>query len=312
MMLSISLTGSDFPLTRLSIGVAMKKTLWFLVAALPLSLVGCSDVPDFGGGASVVPDVTFVPADAAADASSEAAVESTGTAATGEPGTFTGKVVMTGSVTPLPPMFNKGADIKDSAVCAAVDVPDERLVLGDGNVVRGVFIYLNKAPKGGKPLAAPAEPFKFDQKNCRFFPHCVIIPVGQEVKVLSDDTIAHNTHTNPKKNPSVNAGVSPGDREGKLSFTYRKTESVPLSITCDYHTWMKAYQLPVDHPYAAVTDENGAFTIPDLPPGKHSFVVWHEAADGGFVERKLAVEIKSGETTEMQIDYPSDRLNLKR
>ena len=95
-----------------------------------------------------------------------------------------------------------------------------------------------------------------------------------------------------------------------MSFTYRKAESVPLSIKCDYHTWMKAYQLPVDHPYAAVTDENGAFTIPDLPPGKHSFVVWHEAADGGFVERKFAVEIKSGETTEMQIDYPADRLKL--
>jgi plastocyanin len=217
---------------------------------------------------------------------------------------------MTGTVSPLPPLYKQGDDIKDPAVCAAVDVPDERLVLGEGNAVKGVFIYLNKAPKGGKPLAAPAGPFMFDQKNCRFFPHCVVIPVGQEVKVLSDDTIAHNTHTNPKKNPSVNAGVSPGDREGKLSFTYRKTESVPLSITCDYHTWMKAYQLPVDHPYAAVTDENGAFTIAELPPGKHAFVVWHEAADGGFVERKFVVEIKSGETTEMQIDYPADRLKL--
>lgn len=310
MMLSVSLTGSNLPLTRLSMGTAMKKTLCVLMAGLPLSLAGCSDVPDFGGGASVVPDVTFVAADSAADATSDAAVESTGSASSGEPGTFTGKVVMTGSVTPLPPRFNKGADIKDPAVCAAVDVPDERLVLGDGNAVMGVFIYLNKAPKGGKTLVAPAEPFMFDQKNCRFFPHCVIIPVGQEVRVLSNDPIAHNTHTNPLKNPSVNAGVSPGDREGKLSFTYRKTESVPLSITCDFHTWMKAYQLPVDHPYAAVTDKDGAFTISDLPPGKHSFVVWHEAADGGFVERKFAAEIKSGETTEMQIDYPSDRLKL--
>ena len=122
--------------------------------------------------------------------------------------------------------------------------------------------------------------------------------------------MAHNTHTYPQKNPSVNSGVAPEDREGKLSFTYRKAESVPLSVKCDYHTWMTAYQLPVDHPYAAVTDENGAFTIPDLPAGKHSFIVWHEAADGGFVERKLAVEIKSGESTEMQIDYPADRLKL--
>ncbi len=44
---------------------------------------------------------------------------------------------------------------------------------------QGVFIYLNKAPKGGKSLEAPEEPFLFDQKNCRFFPHCVVIPCGQ-------------------------------------------------------------------------------------------------------------------------------------
>jgi len=288
----------------------MRKSLTIIAIAILAGAAGCSDVPDFGGGASVVPVVTFVASDSGAVVASEAPAESTGSAASGEPGTFTGKVVITGSVTALPPLFRQGAAIKDPAVCAAVDVPDERLVLGDGNAVKGVFVYLNKAPRNGKPLTAPAEPFMFDQKNCRFFPHCVIIPVGQMVKVLSDDSVAHNTHTYPQKNPSVNSGVAPGDREGKLDFTYRKAESVPLSIKCDYHTWMTAYQLPVDHPYADVTDENGAFTIADLPPGKHSFVVWHEAADGGFVERKFAVEIKSGETTEMQIDYPSDRLKL--
>ena len=289
---------------------AMQKTSVVMTICLLLGSVGCSDIPDFGGGASVVPDVTFVAADSEAAAASDAPAESTGAEASGEPGSFTGKVIMTGSVTALPPLFKQGAAIKDPAVCAEFDVPDERLVLGDGNGVKGVFIYLNKAPKGGKPLTAPAEPFMFDQKNCRFFPHCVIVPVGQTVKVLSADSVAHNTHTYPQKNPSVNSGVAPGDREGKLDFTYRKAESVPLSIKCDYHTWMTAYQLPVDHPYAVVTDENGAFMIPDLPAGKHSFVVWHEAADGGFVERKFAVEIKSGEKTEMQIDYPSERLKL--
>ena len=294
---------------RLSGLNAMNKTVSMTVMCLLLGSAGCSDVPDFGGGASVVPDVSYVVEDATASAS-DAPAASADSSGTKSPGTFTGKVVMTGGGTAQPPLFKQGAGIKDPTVCAAVDVPDERLVLGEANAVKGVFVYLNKSPKGGKALVAPAEPYKFDQKNCRFFPHCDIIPVGQEVQVLNDDTITHNTHTNPLKNPSVNAGVPPGDREGKLSFIYRKTEAVPLSITCDYHTWMKAYQLPVDHPYAAVTDETGSFTIKDLPAGKHSFVVWHEAANGGFVERKFMVEILSGETTKMQIDYPSDRLKL--
>lgn len=288
----------------------MNKTPSLLSIAMLIAAAGCGDVPDFGGGASVVPDVTFVPASSELTASSEEVSAGETSTAGGGTGIFTGKVVLTGNATSLPPLISKGADVKDKEVCAAVEMPDERLVLGAGNTVQNVFIYLNKLPKGGKSLEVPADPFLFDQKNCRFLPHCVIVPCGQLVKVLSGDSVAHNTHTYPQKNPSVNSGVAPEDREGSLSFTYRKAESVPLSVKCDYHSWMSAYQLPVDHPYAAVTDANGMFTIPDLPVGKHSFVVWHEAADGGFVERKFAVEIKSGETTDMQIDYPADRLKL--
>jgi hypothetical protein len=227
-----------------------------------------------------------------------------------EPGSFTGKVVLTGSQSPLPPLITKGSAVKDPEVCAAVDVPDDRLVLGEGNGVANVFIYLSKAPKGGKPLEVPADPFLFDQKNCRFLPHAVVLPVGQIVKVLSDDSIAHNTHTYPNKNQAVNSTVEPGDRVGKLEMVYRKAEAQPVSVKCDYHTWMTAYHLPVDHPYAAVTAEDGSFTISDLPPGTHSFVVWHEAAAGNFVERKLTVDIQSGMTTEKTIEFASDKLKL--
>ena len=312
MMRTTSFAVSKPSLTDLRIGNAMARAWFLMFVGLPLALTGCSEVPDFGGGASVVPTVTFV-VDSDTAASADVSTELPGTDAAsggGDPGTFTGKVVMTGAVMPLALLIKKGANVKNPEVCAAVDIADERLVLGKSNSVKGVFIYLTKAPKGGKSLDVSDTPFLFDQKNCQFDPHCAIVPVGQIVKVLSNDPIAHNTHTYPQKNPSVNALVDAGDRAGKLEFAYGKSESVPLSIKCDLHTWMTAYQLPINHPYAAVTDENGEFSIKDLPAGKHSFVVWHEAADGGFVERKFAVEIKSGETTEMQIDYPADRLKL--
>ena len=283
------------------------KTVVTVIAGLGLLLAvpGCGRVPDFGGGVTVVPDVTYVsePLTATTDAPAEA----TGAATSGASGTFSGKVVMTGAVTPLAALIAKNANVKDKEVCAAVEIANEKLVLGPGNAVKNVYVYLNKAPKGGKALDVPAEPFLFDQKNCQFTPHCAIVPVGQLVKVLSADPIAHNTHTYPAKNASANQVVGANDREGKVSFIYKKAEAVPLNISCDFHGWMNARQLPVDHPYAALTDENGSFSIPDLPAGKHSFVVWHEGADGGFVERKFQVEIKSGETTEMQIDYPADR-----
>jgi plastocyanin len=275
------------------------------LAFLAATVIGCTE---HGGGASVEARVSFVAADL--DATTETASDDASPGEAATPGSFQGKVVLTGASPGLAPLIAQGADVKDKEVCAAVNVPDERLVLGDGNGVANVFIYLPKAPKGSAKKEPPTDPFLFDQKNCRFLPHAVVIPVGQTVKVLSDDSVAHNTHTYPAKNDAVNSGVAPGDREGKLSFAYRKAEAAPLSVKCDYHTWMTAWHLPVDHPYAAVTDANGSFSIADLPAGKHTFVVWHEAVDGNFVERKLVVDVKSGETTELQIDLPVAKLKL--
>jgi hypothetical protein len=282
----------------------MKRFCNLTLFIMSVAAAGCSQ----SGGAHVVPTVTFVAADAGETAEVESSTDSVDM---GEPGSFNGKVVLVGSQSPLPPLIAMGADVKDKEVCAAVDVPDERIVLGESNGVANVFIYLAKAPKGGKELITPEEPYLFDQKNCRFLPHCVVLPIGQTVKVLSDDTVAHNTHTYPNKNQSVNSGVAPGDREGKLEIVYRKAEAQPLSVKCDYHTWMTAYHLPLDHPYGTETDANGGYTIPHLPPGKYSFVVWHEAADGNFVERKLPVEIASGVATTMEIAFPAEKLKLK-
>lgn len=275
------------------------------------AICGCGD---FGGGATIVPEVTFLPADVTgdkADGGSSDATDSTTVepSAGSGPGTFSGQVIMSGDAPTLAPLFVKDAEIKDKEVCAAMDVPDERLVLGADKGVSNVFIYMKKAPKGSPKLEFPPEDFFFDQKNCQFKPHCMIVPVGQELRVLSDDAIAHNTHTNPAKNNSMSSVVPQNDREGVVKVTYTRSED-PFSVTCDFHAWMKAYHLPLDHPYGAVTDENGKFEIKDIPSGTHDFVVWHESATGGYVERKLKVTVTAGEVTDMKIDYPAAKLAL--
>lgn len=282
----------------------MKNFKFWLLASAFLG-AGCGE---YGGGASIIPSVTFVSEGSESDAG--AATEDSGSGVTAQPGSFRGRVVLSGSQSSLPPLISKGADVKDKEVCAAVDVPDDRLVLGQDGGVANVFVYLAKAPKGGKKLEVPDEAFTFDQKYCRFFPHCSVIPTGQVIRVLSDDPVAHNTHTYPERNQSVNSGVAPGDREGKLTYTFNRAEAKPVTVKCDYHTWMTAYQLPIDHPYGAVSGDDGSFLIEELPPGKHNFIVWHEAVDGNFIERKLVVDIRSGETTELQIDLSSSRLRL--
>jgi hypothetical protein len=73
-------------------------------------------------------------------------------------------------------------------------------------------------------------------------------------------------------------------------------ESLPFRVTSDLYPWMSGYCLTVDHPYAAISDENGKFQIDYLPVGEHSFRVWHERV--GYLERDLRVSVDPGDSPE--------------
>ena len=71
---------------------------------------------------------------------------------------------------------------------------------------------------------------------------------------------------------------------------------------------MKAYQLPLDHPYGVVTQADGSFEIPELPVGTHQFVVWHERSRRPLFSR-FTVKIKSdGDVVEKTIEVKATKL----
>lgn len=243
-------------------------------------------------------------------------VEGAGGAASGEAesttaagyGNLVGTVTFDGTPPSLAPLVNAGdTSAKDAAVCAMMAVPDESLVVNPTNKgLANVVIFLDKRPANIKPelAKAPTEPVMFDQKGCRFLPHVLSVQIGQPLLVVSDDAIPHNTHTNPKRNDSFNKVISANERTG-VPCDYKKTESAPLSVVCDYHPWMKAYHFPVDHPYVAVTDADGKFKIEGLPAGKHTFNIWHERAPGDahLLERKLPITIEVDKDTTKDLTY---------
>jgi hypothetical protein len=97
------------------------------------------------------------------------------------------------------------------------------------------------------------------------------------------------------------------DRGHRVNFDafFTTPERTPFEIRDDVHAWMRGVLLVVDHPFAAVTDEAGAFEIGDLPAGKYSFRVWHERAH--FLDKELTVDIRQGETTKRALSYKFDR-----
>jgi hypothetical protein len=219
-------------------------------------------------------------------------------------GSVSGTIKVTGDVPELPPLVKKGdPEAKDAEVCAAEAVPNETLVVGEGNGVANVFVWLRKAPDGAPQVETPTEPILYDQKGCQFVPHAVVVQTSQPVKVVSSDAVPHNVHTYPVKNSAVNQIIPPNDKSG-LMVEYSDAEITPVRVKCDIHPWMLGWHFPIDHPYVALTDANGNFKIENLPAGTHELRIWHEMdGDGGYLEKAYEVTVKADEDTEVNLEY---------
>jgi hypothetical protein len=72
-----------------------------------------------------------------------------------------------------------------------------------------------------------------------------------------------------------------------------------MKVKCDIHPWMNAYVAVVPHPYFAVTGPDGAFELPNLPPGTYTVEVWHEK----YKSMEQTVTIGDGETGTVEFTF---------
>ena len=232
----------------------------------------------------------------------------------GEYGTLTGEIMLDGDIPKLAPLVAKGdMKVNDPAICSANDVPDDSLIVDSKTKgIANVFVYLLKAQKVHPKLKESAtKEVMFDQQACRFMPHALLVRTDQVVRVKSNDGCAHNTRTITLKNQPINILLPPNDRIG-LEVKNKVPETKPMGVQCNIHEWMKAQWLVLDHPYAAITDENGKFTIADLPAGEHDILIWHERC--GYItktdtERKHKVTVVAGKKADMgTIKVPVDKM----
>jgi plastocyanin len=182
-------------------------------------------------------------------------------------GTVSGAVTYAGTA-PAPAKLQV---TKDVAVCGKEGHVDESLVVGANKGIKDVVVSI-KGVKQGKSMDALGASFVLDQKVCVYRPHVVLVPVNKPLKILNSDGILHNIHTYGKKNPAKNIAQPKFKKE--ITETFAQPEVIP--VKCDVHGWMSAWIVVVDHPYYAVTDADGKFTIADVPAGTYTVEYWQE------------------------------------
>ena len=120
--------------------------------------------------------------------------------------------------------------------------------------------------------------------------------VGQTIEVKNSDATLHNIHSMSTKGNDFNVGQPLAGMVYKYPL---KTEEVLLHVKCDVHSWMTGYVGVMSHPYFAVSDATGAFTIANVPAGKQTVQVWHEQY-GALTQ---TVDVKAGGTTTVEFAY---------
>ena len=189
-------------------------------------------------------------------------------AAKGNEGTISGAVAFTGT----PPAPKKIATDADPA-CGQKNpnLATEDNVVTNGKLAN-VLVYIKEGTLadgtkiGDWTFDTPTTASTLDQNGCHYKPHVSAVMVNQKLNITNSDPTQHNIHFTPKNNPDWN-------------------QSQPNGAAA------------LSHSFAAVTAEDGSFSIKGVPPGAYTVVAWHEGGTTG-TEKTMQVTVPaSGSAT---------------
>lgn len=127
-------------------------------------------------------------------------------------------------------------------------------------------------------VPVPTEPAIMDQFGRDFVPRQLLVRLGQPVLFLNSEDDLHTVHVKDEEGMSlfnVAMPVRGAEHETVLE------EAGDYAVSCEAHQEMSATIFVLTTPYAAIADRTGAFSIPDVTPGRYTLVLrrgqqWHE------------------------------------
>jgi hypothetical protein len=278
-----------------------RNSAMLAVASLSVILaVGCAVNPEDVSDEGLVPTSGSGPGEKAL-----VEVKSDGT------GTISGTITYDGE----PPVMGVIPGIDNVSWCMKGEIHNQTWVVDPATKgVSNVVVWVDP-PKGQlfkKPEKKTWEDtVVVDQPFCAFVPHVVVLyptafdgtkmeETGQMLRVKNSAEIAHNIRIagSPQRNTARGGTLTPKSQGQEFALRLDKQE---ISLNCDIHKWMTGYALTFDHPYAAVTNKEGKFTIKDVPAGADiTIVAWHESL------KKFTPEVGAGTKVKLNKDQSLD------
>jgi plastocyanin len=190
----------------------------------------------------------------------------------------------------LPPVT--GRPVKTHAeikVTAKVEMLNSRVKARNGKIDAGGVVVWLESLEGDSPRG-PRTPQKILQIGKRFKPHVMAVERGTEVYFPNLDPFFHNVFS-----------LYEGKRFDLGLYASGETRPVVFNrvgisyIFCNIHPRMSAIVVTVATPYFAISDEEGAVTISNIPEGHYQLKVWHErTSDEELAAQSRVVRVAAG------------------
>jgi hypothetical protein len=175
-------------------------------------------------------------------------------------------------------------------------------------------IVLLEGVEAGKPFEVSVP--LIEARDCMFQPFMTIVRNGHAVEVVNMDPVMHDIQgyeTSPEAGARVlfntplvmNHQHNRGDLHAIHNHAPGKSLVGPIYLNkgrrtfymqCGFHAYMESWAMAVNNPYYALTDENGNFSLEQIPPGTYQLVVWHPQTGPGMT--KMVTVKPDGKVTE--------------
>jgi hypothetical protein len=176
-------------------------------------------------------------------------------------------------------------------------VPDETLIVGEERGIKNVIVWLrSREVPVPDPPPGQAPPVTLRAVGGRFVPHVLVYWNISRIQLVNDTGTGTNFNLQvPRSNRVLRDG-----EEVEIESPKRGLDRLPHPVTSNIQPWFKAFTMVLNHPYFAVTGEDGRFKIDNLPAGEWDFAMWHELsgylATDKYPAGRFKLKIEDAET----------------